>query len=319
MRIGLVVDATCDLPPEFLAANNIRVLPIGIRLGERRIVDDRDPDTTLKFYSQDLPKVGPEDGSEPLTPAQTHDWFLEQLVTDFDYVICLTVTSQRSPIFEHATQASFSLLQSYKERRAAAGIAGPFALRVIDSQTVFAGLAVLAAEGVRLLGEDQHPNAVRTRLEQLSQQMNTFLVASDLGHIRRRGFQKGDRSSLGDRLRGAFLGIGSMLDMKPVLSLVQGEDKPVSVSPNYEKSAERLLNFARARVEAGELLAPQMCLSYAGDPSALRDLPGFSALEAACQAKGVQVHLAMLSPTGGINLGAGAMSLSFAAQPIPFA
>ncbi|EMV9186228.1 DegV family protein, partial [Escherichia coli] len=114
MRIGLVVDATCDLPPEFLAANNIRVLPIGIRVGERRIIDDRDPDTTLRFYSQDLPKVGPEDGSEPLTPAQTHDWFLEQLVTDFDYVICLTVTRQRSPIFENATQASFSLLQSYK-------------------------------------------------------------------------------------------------------------------------------------------------------------------------------------------------------------
>ncbi|MGV8584404.1 hypothetical protein ACV34H_33365, partial [Pseudomonas aeruginosa] len=26
MRIGLVVDATCDLPPEFLAAHGIRVM-----------------------------------------------------------------------------------------------------------------------------------------------------------------------------------------------------------------------------------------------------------------------------------------------------
>jgi fatty acid-binding protein DegV len=102
------------------------------------------------------------------------NWFLEQLVTDFDYVICLTVSSVRSPIFENATQASFGLLQNYRERRAAAGINGPFALRVVDSQTVFAGLAVLAAEGVRLLAEDQHPNAIRTRLEQLSEQMNTF-------------------------------------------------------------------------------------------------------------------------------------------------
>jgi fatty acid-binding protein DegV len=109
-----------------------------------------------------------------------------------------------------------------------------------------------------------------------------------------------------------------MLDMKPVLSLVHGEDKPVSVSPNYEKSAERLLNFARARVEAGELLAPHVCLSYAGDPSALRDLP-FDALEQSCRERGIAVHLAMLSPTGGINLGAGAMSLSFAAEPKPFA
>ncbi len=58
MRIGLVVDATCDLPPEFLAAHGIRVMPIGIRLGEQRLIDRRDPDTTLSFYRDHLPKVG---------------------------------------------------------------------------------------------------------------------------------------------------------------------------------------------------------------------------------------------------------------------
>lgn len=318
MRVGLVVDATCDLPPEFLAAHDIRILPIGIRLGERRIVDARDVEATARFYAEELPSVGPDDASVPLSAAETQNWFLDELVTDFDYVICLTVTRQRSPIFENATQASFGLLQNYHERRNAAGIGGPFTLRVIDSRSVFGGLGVLAAEGARLLAEGGHPNAVRTRLEELSHQLCTFVIADDLSHVRRRGFQKGERNKLSDRLRGAFLGIGSMLDMKPVLSLVQGEDKPVSVSPSYEKSAERLLAFATARVEAGELLAPHMCLSYAGDPSALRDLPGFAALEASCRAKGIQVHLAMLSPTGGINLGAGAMSIGFAAPPVPF-
>ena len=44
MRIGLVVDATCDLPPEFLAAHGIRVMPIGIRLGEQRLIDRRHPE-----------------------------------------------------------------------------------------------------------------------------------------------------------------------------------------------------------------------------------------------------------------------------------
>lgn len=56
MRIGLVVDATCDLPPEFLAAHGIRVMPIGIRLGEQRLIDRRDPDTTLSFYRDHLAK-----------------------------------------------------------------------------------------------------------------------------------------------------------------------------------------------------------------------------------------------------------------------
>ncbi|KAB0686737.1 hypothetical protein F7O92_32290, partial [Pseudomonas aeruginosa] len=81
-----------------------------------------------------------------------------------------------------------------------AGIAGPFTLRVLDSHSVFAGIACLAAEGTRLLAQGSHPNA-------------------------------------------------------------------------------------------------------------LRDLPGFAALENACRERDIHLHLGMLSPTGGINLGAGAMSL----------
>lgn len=315
MRIGLVVDATCDLPPEFLAAHGIRVMPIGIRLGEQRLIDRRDPDTTLSFYRDHLAKVGSKDGSQPLSAAELQQWFLDELVTDFDYVVCLTVDSLRSPIFEHATQASFGLLQHYHERRHAAGIAGPFTLRVLDSHSVFAGIACLAAEGTRLLAQGSHPNALRTRLEQLSQQTCTYLVADDLGHLRRRGFQKGDRSGFVDRVKGAALGLGSLLDVKPVFSLADGEDKPVALSPSFEKSAEKLFGYALARVQAGELLAPQLGLSYAGDPTALRDLPGFAALENACRERDIHLHLGMLSPTGGINLGAGAMSLGFIATP----
>lgn len=283
-----MVDATCDLPPEFLAAHGIRVMPIGIRLGEQRLIDRRDPDTTLSFYRDHLPKVGSKDGSQPLSAAELQQWFLDELVTDFDYVVCLTVDSLRSPIFEHATQASFGLLQHYHERRHAAGIAGPFTLRVLDSHSVFAGIACLAAEGTRLLAQGSHPNALRTRLEQLSQQTCTYLVADDLGHLRRRGFQKGDRSGFVDRVKGAALGLGSLLDVKPVFSLADGEDKPVALSPSFEKSAEKLFGYALARVQAGELLAPQLGLSYAGDPTALRDLPGFAALENACRERDIR-------------------------------
>ncbi|WP_134603710.1 DegV family protein, partial [Pseudomonas aeruginosa] len=286
---------------------------------EQRLIDRRDPDTTLSFYRDHLPKVGSKDGSQPLSAAELQQWFLDELVTDFDYVVCLTVDSLRSPIFEHATQASFGLLQHYHERRHAAGIAGPFTLRVLDSHSVFAGIACLAAEGTRLLAQGSHPNALRTRLEQLSQQTCTYLVADDLGHLRRRGFQKGDRSGFVDRVKGAALGLGSLLDVKPVFSLADGEDKPVALSPSFEKSAEKLFGYALARVQAGELLAPQLGLSYAGDPTALRDLPGFAALENACRERDIHLHLGMLSPTGGINLGAGAMSLGFIATSKAFA
>lgn len=319
MRIGLVVDASCDLPQDFLLKHRIPVLPIRIRLGEQSLVDRRVPQATQAFYRELLPKVAPGDGSEPLQVAEMQEWFLEELVTRYDQVICLTISAQRSAIFEHATQASFGLLQRYRERRAAAGVAGHFAMRVVDGRSIFAGSAVLAAEAVRLIGDGAHPNAVRTRLEQLAGQVCTFLVADDLGHLRRRGFQKGARGGLLDRLRGAALGLGSLLDVKPVISVQQGEDKPVALAPSFDNAAEKLLAHARMRVLAGELLAPQLCISFAGELSLVRDLPGFVELDAACTERGVTLQLAMLSPTGAINLGRGALSLAFAAPTAAFA
>ncbi len=263
--------------------------------------------------------MGADDRSEAMPVTDMQQWFLEELVTSFDYMFCLAVSSLRSPLFEHATQASFGLLQCYRERRVAAGQSGPFALRILDSQTMFAGSAVLAAEAVRLIDTGAHPNALRTCLEQLIAQVRTFLIADDLSHLRKRGFQKGERGGLMDKLRGAALGIGSLLEVKPVISLQQGEDKPVALAPSFAKAAEKLLTHAAARVLANELLAPQLCLSYAGDPSLVRDLPGFAALEQACRQRGVALQVAMLSPTGALNLGKGALSLAFIAPAKAFA
>ncbi|WP_285960820.1 DegV family protein [Pseudomonas tohonis] len=318
MRTGLVVDATCDLPQEFLAAHGIRVLPIRIHLGRDALVDRRVPEATRQFYAEQLASVAPEDHSDALSVAEMQQWFLEELVTAYDHVICLTISSLRSPIFEHATQASFGLLQHYRERRAEAGLNSPFAMRVVDGRSMFAGSAVLAAEAARLIAGGAHPSAVRARLEQLSENVCTFLIADDLGHLRRRGFQKGERGGLLDRMRGAALGLGSLLEVKPVISVQQGEDKPVSLAPSFERAAQKLLAHATAQVLAGELLAPQLCLSYAGDLSVVRDLPGFAQLEATCAQREVSLQVAMLSPTGAINLGKGALSLAFAAPPRPF-
>ena len=318
VRVGLVVDATCDLPAEFLQAHGVRVLPIVLNVAGQRFIDRREPQATQAFYQQQLPTVLAGDHSQPLPVLELQQWLLEELVSEFDYLLCLTVCSQRSQIFEHATQASFGLLQCYRERRAAAGLTGPFAMRVIDSKSVFAGVGLLAAEALRLIGSGAHPNAIRTRLEQLAGQTCTFIVADDLAHLRQRGFQKGDRSGLLDKVRGAALGLGSLLDVKPVLSVQSGADKPVALSPSFDKAAEKLFAHAAKRVAANELLAPQLCLSYAGDLSVVRDLPGFAALEQLCAERAVALQLSMLSATGAINLGRGALSLAYAAPAKAF-
>ena len=87
----------------------------------------------------------------PFTVEQIRDLFLRKLVIDYDYVFCMTITKTRSPIYDNAQKASFAILNEYKAGpRPAAGNHTPFALRVIDTQTLFCAQGILPVEAVRL-------------------------------------------------------------------------------------------------------------------------------------------------------------------------
>lgn len=107
MRFGGVVDSACDLPPEFIERHKIQILPTTIHLDGQDLVDQRDPETTLRFYREQLGAKGGA-GSSPFSVEQIRDVFLSKLVLDYDFVFCLTSASSRSPIHANATQASFT-------------------------------------------------------------------------------------------------------------------------------------------------------------------------------------------------------------------
>ena len=66
---------------------------------------------------------------------------------DYDYVFCLTITSTRSPIFDHAMQASRAILTKYKAIRRDAGMEERFGLAVFSTRNLFSGQAVPVCRG----------------------------------------------------------------------------------------------------------------------------------------------------------------------------
>jgi fatty acid-binding protein DegV len=81
----------------------------------------------------------------------------------------------------------------------------------------------------------------------------------------------------------------------------------------FEHGAETLLNYVVKRVHAG-LLVPAVCISYGGDLAEVSRLPGFDALEAACEECKVELMIAPMSITGMVNVGEGALTVGFAAE-----
>ena len=313
MRIGIVVDSACDLPQDYIARNNIVLLPISVRIGDAVLADHRDEEATLSFLHAHVAAHGAEAETIPFSVAQIRELFLSRLVIDFDHVFCMTITKTRSPIHEHALQASFAILNDYKPIRQAAGHTSPFALRVIDTQNLFAAQAVTAVEAVRLRAAGASVQAIRERLEELAGNVHGYMITRDLYYMRARARSKGDRSV---GLLSAAL--GTALDIKPVLHGYRGDTAPVAKIKGFDAAVQKLFEFVGKRVAAG-LMTPTLCLSYGGELSELRALPGYTALREICETHAVEVLESVMSLTGMVNVGKGAITLGFADAPHTFA
>lgn len=307
MRIGLVVDATCDIPADLYEQYGISVLPISIKIGTSVFADTRNEQATLNFLDSDIAEGGVDAETSSFSVEQIRDLFLKRLVIDHDYVFCLTVMRSRSPVFDNATQASFAILNEYKPIRTAAGHNTPFALRVIDTQNVLAAQGVVVLEAARMMAAGEPPPKIRARLEHLIPDVHGYLVVRDLHYMRARTRKRGDTSV---SLLSASM--GSMLDIKPIIHGCAGQTAPVAKVRGFDNAARKLMQHVAERVRDG-LLTPDVCLSYGGPLEELRALPGYASLREMCAGKGVTLHETVMSIAGMINVGKGCLMIGFAA------
>ncbi len=305
MRIGLVVDAGCDLPAEMIEAENVVVLPIAVRIGDHITHDTRNADVTRQFLESEIAKDAAEAETIPYTVEQIRELFLTRLVHEYDYVFCQTIASTRSPIYERAVQASFGILNDYHAIREAGGNKTPFALRVQDTGNLFAGQSLIAWDTLQQRARGENPMRIRTRLERVANATHGFLITPDLKYVRSRGRAKGDRSV---GLVSAVL--GTALDVKPILHANKGATGPVAKMRGYENAATKLFQTLTLNLRDG-LMVNAVTLSYGGELDTMRNLPGYVQLVDACREHGVELVEAIASLTGVINIGKGMLAAAY--------
>ena len=312
MRIGIIMDSACDVPNDFLEKENITVMPVTIQIGNAVLADVRNEEATMSFLSGETGERAFEAVSTPYSVQDVHDLFLNKLVFDYDYVFCITTAASRSGIYDNAVQASYSILNDYKPIRAQAGNTTPFALRVIDSQNVFPGPAVVIAEAARLRDEGEAPPKIRHQLETVVQNVHAYMVVPHLHYLRNRTRVRGDRSV---SLFSAFM--GTALDIKPILHCNRGETGPVGKVKGLGNATAKMLDFTSSRVKSG-LLTPTVALSYGGDLAEMRAMPGYTRLREVCADRNVTVLETFMGLPGIVNVGKGALAVGFAAEAKAF-
>jgi len=309
MRIGVVVDASCDLPRSYLESHGIHVLPNVLSFGKKRFEDARDPEATMNLFRRLIADKSVEVTSQACGVDQIRDLFLEEVVADYDRVLVVSACARRSEVFKNATEASYAILQSYRELRNEAGQSGSFALRVLDSATLCAGHALVACRAVTGASTGGVPfEKLRTTLKDEAGRVRTLLVPNDLFYVRHRGL-----GGPGDMLGGSDYALGRMARLRPVIEVSGGESRVAGRGRGFESAASVALDRAREAVRRG-LGAPVVTLSFGGDPRLVRDLHAYQDLEAQAASQRVELHLAVMSATMGVRLGPGALSVAWMEQ-----
>lgn len=313
MRVGLIVDSACELPYSFIKDNNIFILPVTVTVDGETFVDDHDPETTQRFHDSGSMELGHQAETRAYTADQIYNLFMDQVVNQYDFAFLETITRDRSDIYQNALDAMHRIIASYRPHREAAGLSGRFAMRVVDSRTMFSGQGLLAAHTVHLINQGIGKNQLREEVDNFTRNIYGCAIPRNLDYIRQRGRSRGDKSV---SAVSAFL--ARHLKITPLLWGSGHEGGPVFKARSFEAAVERMIDYACARIRRG-LLSPYVVFSAGMSMEEIHKLPGFDRLEKTCWEHGIQLLASPANITSNIHVGPGGAGLALAAEPHRFA
>ncbi|MDW8326852.1 MAG: DegV family protein [Anaerolineales bacterium] len=215
--VRLVTDSNAFFfDPTFVQKHHIRVLPLGVRLGNEVL-----PETALTT-EQLFHRLGNSE-LRPTLEAPTPEQFtavFQELAQTTDSIVCIHFSGKLSRTPDNARTGAETLL-------------GRMNIQVIDSGSVSLGLGVLveAAARAAINGAtvEEIVKIVRGHIPRLYGAFfcNTMAYAGQLPHIRK-----------------AHAILGEMLDIKPVLALEDGDLIPIEKARTRMQAIERLVEYA---------------------------------------------------------------------------
>lgn len=219
-RIALVTDSAADLPPDVAAALEVTVVPLLVYFGDEEIrASDLPPEP---FWERMAVPGTPLPRTSACSPAD----FLAAFQACFDggaeAIICVTVGGKLSATLKSAQIAA----QQLAARE----------IHVIDSEcaSMGEGLLLQVAAALRDAGEPAAVIAQRTVAR--AADLGFYVALETLEHLRR-----------GGRISGRQAAIGSVLAVKPIITIKDGVVETLDRVRTRSKARERLLELITAR------------------------------------------------------------------------
>ena len=211
-KVRIVTDTTSGLTPEVAEAHDIVLMPQIVIFGEESYRDDTELDTPTFLQKLRASPTLPKTAAPP--PALFIPVF-ERLAAEGYTIICLHPSTELSGTVRSAVVASHDFPNAD--------------IRVIDTRTIAAPLATMALLAARWAREGVDPDTIVDRVHDLMARQRVYFVVDTLEYLHK-----------GGRIGGAKALLGSVLQIKPILTLKDGRVEPFEQQRTKRRALARL-------------------------------------------------------------------------------
>jgi DegV family protein with EDD domain len=216
-RVAVVTDSTADISAELVGERKISVVPLTVNLEGKSYLDGVDI-TAAEFYARLAMSNGTATTSQP-APGQFADVY-QRLLADHEEVVSLHISSRLSGTFDAATQG--------------ARLVGGDRVTVVDTGQVSMPLALLVLAASEMAASGESSEGLLERLKPVREAMRVYFMVGTLEYLRR-----------GGRIGRASALLGSVLQVRPVLTIADGQVTPLERVRTQDRALSRVIELAK--------------------------------------------------------------------------
>jgi DegV family protein with EDD domain len=279
-KVAIVVDSIACLTWDLVEQYRIEIVPIML-LVQGKVYRDMIDMTPSQAYELFLKE--PESfNTSPASPGHYLEAYREAS-NKAEKILCITLSSELSTGYDMARTAREQAKYALPETT----------IEVLDSRNVTASEGLIALAAARAAAEGKDLPEVLDVAEKVKEKATFFILLDTIRHVYRTG-----------RIPKVASQVGSMLNIKPILTTSSGLVKFKGVARNREQGIERLIRDLREKVGQNPV---HIAVMHAYCPDEAEELKKRLDTEFNC----IELFITEFTPVMGYATGTGTLGFAF--------
>lgn len=275
--VHIITDTTSGLPVEIAQKYGIPVIPQVINFGSESYLECQEMDSNMfmekLLTSAELPRTA-------APPPELFRPHFERFVADGAPILCIHPSAKLSGTVRSATMARSEFPQAD--------------IRIMDTETIGGALAWMVIRAAEWAAEGLDADTIWARLQDMKARMHTFFTVDTLEYLQR-----------GGRIGGAKALLGNLLQIRPILTIKEGQIEPLTNERTRKRALRRIIELTAELAPRDR--DPMFSVMHAAAPDVAQEL----AQELGNMFAHAQILVMDLVPAIVTHGGPGAMGISF--------